>query len=167
MSDSPRSGRSTGRLDPVQLEVFRHLLSSVAEEMGVVLRRTSYSPNIKERRDYSCAVFDTRGQMIARVWHGEVPVEKADEYHEYLLSTGVADLRATPGNRGVYVVRRFKNGNARFTMISLWDSLEAIRVFAGDDEEVARYYPEDSDYLIELAPTVSHYDVLTAITDDE
>lgn len=104
--------------------------------------------------------------MIARVWHGEVPAERADSYHEYLLGTGVADLRATPGNKGVYVMRRQKGENARFTMISLWDSIEAIRVFAGDDEEVARYYPEDADYLIDLAPRVSHYDVLTAITDD-
>ena len=105
--------------------------------------------------------------MIARVWHGEVPAEKADSYHEYLLSTGVADLRATSGNRGVYVMRRRKGDNARFTMISLWDSLESIRTFAGPDEEAARYYPEDADYLIELVPRVSHYDVLTAITEDE
>ena len=104
--------------------------------------------------------------MIARVWHGEVPADRADEYHEYLRSTGVADLRATPGNRGVYVMRRFKDDRARFTMISLWDSIEAIRVFAGDDEEVARYYPEDADFLFEMAPKVSHYDVVTAITDD-
>ncbi len=101
--------------------------------------------------------------MIARVWHGEVPAEKADAYHQYLLSTGVPDLQATPGNRGVYVMRRFTDVHARFTMISLWDSIEAIRAFAGDDEEKARYYPEDADYLIELRPTVSHYDVLTAI----
>ena len=103
--------------------------------------------------------------MIARVWHGEVPAAKGDEYHEYLLSTGVPDLRATPGNRGVYVMRRLKDDRARFTMISLWDSIEAIRSFAGEDEEVARYYPKDADYLFELAPTVSHYDVITAITE--
>ena len=105
--------------------------------------------------------------MIARVWHGEVPAERADEYHGYLLRTGVADLRATPGNQVVYVLRRFKDdGRARFTMISLWDSIESIRAFAGDDEEAARYYPEDDDYLFELAPRVSHYEVLTAITDE-
>ncbi|MCK5410899.1 MAG: hydantoinase B/oxoprolinase family protein, partial [Gemmatimonadetes bacterium] len=72
MDDSPAPQRSTGRLDPAQLEVFKHLFSSVAEEMGVVLRRTSYSPNIKERRDYSCAVFDARGRMIAQAAH--IPV---------------------------------------------------------------------------------------------
>lgn len=52
-------------VNPVQLEIYRNLLSSVAEEMGTVLKRTAYSPNIKERRDYSCAVFDGRGRLLA------------------------------------------------------------------------------------------------------
>ena len=59
-------------IDPVKLEIFKHLFSSVAEEMGMVLRRTGYSPNIKERRDYSCALFDARGRMIAQAAH--IPV---------------------------------------------------------------------------------------------
>jgi 5-oxoprolinase (ATP-hydrolysing) len=57
---------------PVRLEIFKHLLASIAEEMGVVLKKASYSPNIKERRDYSCAVFDRQGQMIAQAAH--IPV---------------------------------------------------------------------------------------------
>ncbi|MBK5108379.1 MAG: hydantoinase B/oxoprolinase family protein, partial [Anaerolineales bacterium] len=59
-------------VDPIRLEVFKHLFASVAEEMGVVLRKTSYSPNIKERRDFSCAVFDPEGNMIAQAAH--IPV---------------------------------------------------------------------------------------------
>ncbi len=51
--------------DPIELELFRHLLVSIAEEMGVVLRRTSFSANIKERRDYSCALYDDAGQTVA------------------------------------------------------------------------------------------------------
>ena len=51
--------------DPIELELFRHLLVSIAEEMGAVLRKTSYSANIKERRDYSCAVYDDRGETVA------------------------------------------------------------------------------------------------------
>jgi len=58
--------------DPIRLEVFKHLFSSVAEEMGMVLRRTGYSPNIKERRDFSCALFDAGGRMIAQAAH--IPV---------------------------------------------------------------------------------------------
>src|SRR5512139_71828 len=59
-------------VDPIRLEVYKHLFASVAEEMGVVLRKASYSPNIKERRDYSCAIFDAQGNMIAQAAH--IPV---------------------------------------------------------------------------------------------
>ena len=58
--------------DPVRLEVFRHLFASVAQEMGAVLRRSSFSPNIKERRDYSCALFDPAAEMVALAAH--IPV---------------------------------------------------------------------------------------------
>lgn len=60
------------RVDAVRLEVVRHLLAACAEEMGTVLRRTAFSPNIKERRDYSCAVFDADGRMAAQAAH--IPV---------------------------------------------------------------------------------------------
>ena len=59
-------------VDPISLEVFKSMFISVAEEMGVALLRTAYSPNIKERRDFSCAVFDPDGQMVAQAAH--VPV---------------------------------------------------------------------------------------------
>src|SRR6204780_1361376 len=53
------------RRDPIELEIFKNLYPSIAEEMGAALRRTAFSPNIKERRDYSCAVFDGAGEVIA------------------------------------------------------------------------------------------------------
>src|ERR1700751_2677103 len=53
------------RRDPIELEIFKNLFHSIAEEMGAALRRTAFSPNIKERRDYSCAVFDAEGKVIA------------------------------------------------------------------------------------------------------
>jgi N-methylhydantoinase B len=56
-------------MDSITLEIYRSLYTSVAEEMGVSLRRTAFSPNIKERRDYSCAVFDRRGRIIAQGDH--------------------------------------------------------------------------------------------------
>jgi len=58
--------------DPIQLEVFKHRFAAIAEEMGAVLRKASYSPNIKERRDFSCAVFDADARMIAQAAH--IPV---------------------------------------------------------------------------------------------
>lgn len=57
------------KFDPITLEIYRALYTSVAEEMGAALRRTSFSPNIKERRDYSCAVFDASGKVIAQGDH--------------------------------------------------------------------------------------------------
>jgi len=57
------------RLDPIRLEIFRHLFTALAEEMGAALRRAAYSPNIKERRDYSCALFDGRGRVVAQGDH--------------------------------------------------------------------------------------------------
>ena len=53
------------RRDPIELEIFKNIYHSIAEEMGAALRRTAFSPNIKERRDYSCALFDARGEVIA------------------------------------------------------------------------------------------------------
>lgn len=104
--------------------------------------------------------------MIARQWHGRVPAERADEYYEYLLRTGLPDYRRTPGNHGVYVFRRQEGGVAHFLLTTLWDSLESIRAFAGADIERARYYPEDNDFLLELEPTVTHFQVLSTPAGD-
>lgn len=97
--------------------------------------------------------------MIARLWHGAVPADRADAYLEYLNRTGVPDYRATEGNRGVRVLRRDEGGRTHFLLVSLWESGDAIRAFAGDDPERARYYPEDEEYLLELEPRVTHYEV--------
>ncbi len=99
--------------------------------------------------------------MIARTWHGRVPAGRAEEYYEYLLRTGIPDYRRTPGNMGVYVFKRLEGDVAHFLLTSLWDTLESIRAFAGDDIERARYYPADTGFLLELEPTVTHFDVLS------
>ena len=98
--------------------------------------------------------------MIARTWHGVTSLAKADEYLDYLHQTGIPDYRATEGNQGVYVLRRLDGDQAHFMLISLWDSMASIQKFAGQDAEKARYYPEDTDYLLELEPNVTHYEVM-------
>ena len=98
--------------------------------------------------------------MIARMWHGRVPTEKADAYHAYLLRTGVPDYEKTPGNRGVFVLRRAEGSITHYVLTTLWDSIDAIRAFAGPELERARYYPEDDEYLLEREPFVLHYEVL-------
>ena len=79
--------------DPTTLEIYRALYTSVAEEMGVTLRRTSFSPNIKERRDYSCAVFDSGGRVIAQGDHmpvhlGSMPMAVAAALHDVDIGPG-------------------------------------------------------------------------------
>lgn len=97
--------------------------------------------------------------MIARTWQGSTSESQSYAYTEYLKRTGVKDCRATPGNRGVLVLRRVDAGRADFLFISLWDSLDVIRNFAGADIQRAVYYPEDPDYLISMTPEVVHYEV--------
>ena len=98
--------------------------------------------------------------MIARQWHGRVRAQDADAYYRYLLDTGLGDYRGSAGNRGVYVLRRRDGDVVHYDLITLWDSWESIRAFAGPDVTVARYYPEDPRFLLELEPTVTHYEVL-------
>ena len=98
--------------------------------------------------------------MIGRTWHGRVPAKKADAYYAYLQRTGLSDYVKTPGNRGVYVLRRDDGDVTHFLLLTFWDSLDAIRAFAGADCERARYYAEDDEFLLEREPFVSHYDVL-------
>ena len=98
--------------------------------------------------------------MIARTWVGRVPAARADAYYEYLLGTGLADYQATPGNRGVLVQRRIDGEVAEFVLTTLWDSVDSIKRFAGEDYQVARYYPEDDDYLLERQQYVTHREVV-------
>jgi heme-degrading monooxygenase HmoA len=97
--------------------------------------------------------------VIARVWFGRTKADDHDAYLAYLEESGVVELRQTPGNRGVMVLRRLEGDEAEFGVVSFWDSLEDVRAFAGEDVDVARYFPEDERYLLELTPRLKHYEV--------
>jgi heme-degrading monooxygenase HmoA len=97
--------------------------------------------------------------MIARIWRGRTPAEKADAYLGFLERTGFSEYRATEGNRGVLALRRLEGDVAEFTLVTLWESMDAIRRFAGDDPEQAKYYPDDPQFLLEMPPRVEHYEV--------
>jgi heme-degrading monooxygenase HmoA len=98
--------------------------------------------------------------MIARIWRGAVRPDDADEYTTYIRDTGIAEYLLTPGNRGAWMLRRDEAGRTEFITYSLWDSLDAIRGFAGDDIEAAVYYPEDERFLIEQDDRVKHYEIV-------
>ena len=100
--------------------------------------------------------------MIARLWHGTTRLDRADAYASFLDGRAMPDYRGTPGNLGAQVLRRDEDGIAHFLTLSYWEDEDAIRAFAGDDLLKARYYPEDSDFLLEFEPEVVHYEVRSA-----
>jgi heme-degrading monooxygenase HmoA len=97
--------------------------------------------------------------MIARTWRGAVRSTDADAYVTYLEETGVAGYRGTPGNRGVWMLRRELGETTEFVMFTLWESLDAVKAFAGEDYETAVFYPEDDRFLVERDLTCTHYQV--------
>jgi len=95
-------------------------------------------------------------QVITRIWHGRTKAEHADEYLQFLIDTGVADYKSVPGNLNVEIWRRMDGDVCHFWTVTKWDSYDSIRKFAGDDIEKAKYYHDDSKYLLEFEPTVQH-----------
>ncbi len=96
--------------------------------------------------------------MITRIWHGRTTVAKADEYLDLMRSIAIPDYRATPGNIGAYALRRIEGDVAHFLMLTFWESEGAIRAFAGDDINVAKYYDFDKNFLLEMEPASTHYE---------
>lgn len=130
-ASNPASGTTegpAGKTDAVELELFRHLLVSIAEEMGVVLRKTSYSANIKERRDYSCAVYDAAGETVAMGDHmpvhlGAMPLSVQAVRAAFELAPGDVALVNDPFRGGTH----------------LPDITAVAPVFAGEGRQPAFY----------------------------
>jgi heme-degrading monooxygenase HmoA len=101
--------------------------------------------------------------VIARIWRGRVPTDKAAAYAGIVERTGMSAYRETPGNAGAQLLTRdLDNGVTEIVTLSWWESLDHIRAFTGADVESAKYYPEDDEYLIERDATASHYEVVPA-----
>jgi heme-degrading monooxygenase HmoA len=103
--------------------------------------------------------------MIARIWSGAVRTSNADEYARYIRETGFAEYGRTPGNRGAWLLRRDDNGTTEFITLSFWESIDAIRAFAGEEIDAAVLYPDDERYLIGGESRIAHYDVADHIRD--
>ena len=95
--------------------------------------------------------------MIARIWRGAVAQADGDAYADYVAETGLAGYTSTEGNRGAWLLRRDVGDKTEVVTLSMWDSMEKIKAFAGEDPEVAVFYPEDDRFLIERDEFVSHY----------
>jgi heme-degrading monooxygenase HmoA len=99
---------------------------------------------------------------VARVWHGRTPAAKADEYARYMYERDFPKMRALAGNLGIQMLRRDEGAETDFIVISYWTSREAIQAWAGADIDQARYDDTERAFLIELEPTVRHYDIRVA-----
>ena len=98
--------------------------------------------------------------MIARSWRGWVATERAAAYVDYVKSTGLDAYQQTPGNLGAELwTSDLGDGRTEVVTLSWWSSLKDIEAFAGQHIEVAVFYPEDDDYLIDRETTVRHYEV--------
>ncbi|MFN6570265.1 antibiotic biosynthesis monooxygenase family protein [Dendronalium sp. ChiSLP03b] len=98
--------------------------------------------------------------VVARIWHGKTLTSKAAEYYDYLKEAGIKKIESIPGNLGAQVLRLTDGKITEFTVISYWESRDAIRAFAGNDIEKVRSLPKDNEYLIEPETKVKHFDVL-------
>lgn len=99
--------------------------------------------------------------MIARRWHGRVPNHLAEHYIELTRDVGLAEYRSTPGNRGAWCFSRSEGEVTHIETLSFWDDLAAIKRFAGEEYETAKYYDFDADYLLEKEARVLHFSVTT------
>ena len=98
--------------------------------------------------------------MIVRMWHGRVPTSKTQEYREFLNARAIPDYQSVQGNISVHILERPEGDVTHFITLTFWKDLESIKAFAGQDVEVAKYYPEDKDFLLEFEATVVHYEVV-------
>jgi heme-degrading monooxygenase HmoA len=87
--------------------------------------------------------------MIVRIWRGWTRPEDTEAYASYVEDTGLAAYRTTAGSQGAYLVSRRDGDKTEFLTVSFWDSEESIRQFAGDDIEMAVFYPEDDRFLVD------------------
>jgi hypothetical protein len=105
--------------------------------------------------------------MIARIWHGMVPVSKGDEYLDLMRRIALPEYLATRGNRGAWCLRRTEADVTHFEMLTFWEDTDAIKRFAGDDYNLAKYYDFDPGYLIEMEAQVRHYEIYPETSADQ
>ena len=96
---------------------------------------------------------------MMRLWHGRVAIEKADEYEKFMIERAAPDYGSVDGLLKTYFQRRDEERAAHFLLVTIWDSLDAIKKFAGSEPELAKYYPEDDNFLLEKEKYVQMYEI--------
>ena len=98
--------------------------------------------------------------MITRMWHGRISTFKAKEYRDFLNARAIPDYQSVAGNISVHILERTEGNITHFITLTFWKDPESIKAFAGEDVKIAKYYPEDKDFLLEFEPNVVHYEVV-------
>jgi heme-degrading monooxygenase HmoA len=97
--------------------------------------------------------------MVARIWHGRTPAGKADEYRQYLFDAGVKKIATIPGNQGVQMMMNKEADEAEFMVVSYWDSIDAIKGYAGAEYTRVHDLPRDKEFLIDMETRVRHFEL--------
>ncbi len=95
--------------------------------------------------------------MILRTWHGRTALKDAAAYEKFMTERAGADYASVDGFRKLYFTRRDEGEISHFLLVTVWDSLDAVKRFAGDDPSKAKYYPEDDRYLLEKEAASLNY----------
>ena len=102
-----------------------------------------------------------KSRAILRKWTGRIRTNQGEDYVQYVMATGGGDFAKTPGNLGFQVLLRdLGDGNSEVSALSWWTSMDAVRAFAGNDPEIARYYPDDDRFLLDKPEHVEHHRIV-------
>jgi heme-degrading monooxygenase HmoA len=97
--------------------------------------------------------------MIARIWRGQAATHNAPRYRQHAIQHVFPDLASIPGHRGAYLLTREERGEVEFLAVTLWDSIDAIKTFAGEDPETAVVEPEARAILSSFDNFARHYEI--------
>ena len=87
--------------------------------------------------------------MIVRTWHGRTALADGDNYETFMTDRAAPDYGSVAGLLNVYFTRRDEGDVSHFLLITVWDSIDSVKTFAGENPDIAKYYPEDDGYLLE------------------
>ena len=98
-------------------------------------------------------------KVIVRTWHGRTSLSLGDEYEAFMKERAAPDYGSVPGLQNLFFSRRDEGDVSHFLLITIWDSIDAVKKFAGENPDIAKYYPEDDGYLLEKEKYSQNYRV--------
>lgn len=97
--------------------------------------------------------------MVIRTWHGRTRLSDGDEYEAFMKERAAPDYGSVEGLQSLFFTRRNEADVSHFLLVTVWDSIESVKKFAGETPEIAKYYPEDDDFLLEKEEYSQNYHV--------